>query len=83
MSGKVDTAAEIAQSLKDCTKTKVSTDTVHCALKEAGMKAMTKKKKPCLLPRHVCQQLGFAIKYQHWTVEDWKHVIWSDETKIN
>ena len=35
------------------------------------------------MPRHVRQRLDFATKYQHWTVEDWKHVIWSDETKIN
>src|SRR6185312_8279989 len=52
-------------------------------LKEAGLKAATKKKKPQLLPRHICQHLDFARKYQHWTIEDWKHVVWSDETKIN
>ena len=28
-------------------------------------------------------RLAFALKYQHQTVEDWKRVIWSDETKIN
>jgi transposase len=27
--------------------------------------------------------LGFAIAHQHWTAEDWKRVVWSDETKIN
>ena len=27
--------------------------------------------------------LAFALKYQNWTVEDWKRVIWSDKTKIN
>jgi transposase len=27
--------------------------------------------------------LEFAQKYQHWTVVDWSHVIFSDETKIN
>ena len=61
----------------------LSTQTVHRALKEAGLKAATKKKKPQLLPRHICQHLDFAKKYQYWTVEDWKRVIWSDETKIN
>ena len=35
------------------------------------------------MPQHICQHLDFATKYQHWTTEDWKHVIWSDETKIN
>ncbi|KAJ1300832.1 hypothetical protein OPQ81_002472 [Rhizoctonia solani] len=27
--------------------------------------------------------LAFAKAHQFWTVEDWKHVQWSDETKIN
>ena len=27
--------------------------------------------------------MNFALKYKEWTVEDWKRVIWSDETKIN
>ena len=61
----------------------VHTDTVRRALKEAGLKAATKKKKPQLLPRHIYQRLDFARKYQHWTIEDWKCVVWSDETKIN
>ena len=27
--------------------------------------------------------MDFAIAHKDWTVEDWKRVIWSDETKIN
>ena len=27
--------------------------------------------------------MDFALERQHWTVEDWKRVVWSDETKIN
>ncbi|KAJ3478481.1 hypothetical protein NLI96_g9726 [Meripilus lineatus] len=27
--------------------------------------------------------LQFAERYKEWTMEDWKRVIWSDETKIN
>ena len=27
--------------------------------------------------------LDFALAHQDWTVEDWKTVVWSDETKIN
>ena len=44
---------------------------------------MLKKKKPLLSPKHRKQRLAFALKYKEWTVEDWKRVIWSDETKIN
>ena len=27
--------------------------------------------------------MDFAEAHKDWTVEDWKRVIWSDETKIN
>jgi hypothetical protein len=27
--------------------------------------------------------LDFALAHRDWTVEDWKRVVWSDETKIN
>jgi hypothetical protein len=27
--------------------------------------------------------LNFARYYKNWTVEDWKRILWSDETKIN
>jgi hypothetical protein len=31
---------------------------------------------------HACH-LKFAKYHENWTVEDWKRVLWSDETKIN
>ena len=34
-----------------------------------------------ILQRHRQQRLAFALKHREWTVEDWKRVIWSDETK--
>jgi len=82
-SGKADNAVQLTRELRDVSNINISAQTVRRALKEAGLKAATKKKKPRLLPRHVRQRLDFATKYQHWTVEDWKRVIWSDETKIN
>jgi hypothetical protein len=27
-------------------------------------------------------RLQFALRYQYWTLEDWKNVIWSDETSV-
>jgi transposase len=83
MSGKADTAVQLSQELKMSTDTTVSAETVRRTLKGAGMKAVVKKKKPQLLPRHIRQRLDFAKRHQYWTVDDWKQVIWSDETKIN
>ena len=81
--GKADTATQLVKELKNATKIEVSVDTVCRALKGAGMKASIKKKKPWLQPQHICQHLEFTLQHQHWTIDDWKHVIWSDETKIN
>jgi transposase len=61
----------------------VSSQTVRNVLKRHSFKAVTKKKKPLLTAKHRKQRLAFALKHQEWTVEDWKRVIWSDETKIN
>jgi len=34
------------------------------------------------LERHKKQRHRFALKHRHWTVEEWKRVVWSDETKV-
>ena len=44
---------------------------------------VVKKKKPLLSARYRKRRLVFALKHRNWAVEDWKRVIWSDETKIN
>jgi hypothetical protein len=56
---------------------------VHHNLKAAGLKAVAKKKKPFLSKRHRKARMDFALAHQYWTVEDWKKVVWFDETKIN
>src|SRR5271170_265707 len=82
-SGKADTAVQITRELGETNNMEISAQTVRRALREAGLTARTKIRKPRLLPRHIRQRLEFALRYQHWTVEDWKRVVWSDETKIN
>jgi len=47
------------------------------------MKAVVKRKRALLSKRHKRERLDFALAHQDWTVEDWKTIVWSDETKIN
>jgi len=47
------------------------------------MKPAVKKKRPQLLARHRKARLDWAHAHKNWTLEDWKRVVWSDETKIN
>jgi hypothetical protein len=64
-------------------RVKVSAQTVRNALRETGMRDAIKQKKPLLRARHIKARLEVARKYKDWTVDDWKRVVWSDETKIN
>lgn len=83
MSGRSDNATQLSQRLTNEANISVSTETIRRTLRQAGLKASVKPKKPRLLPRHIKDRLEFAIRYEHWTVDDWKRVVWSDETKIN
>ena len=47
------------------------------------MKAVVKSKYPVLTGKHCKACLDFVYAHKDWTIEDWKKVIWSDETKIN
>jgi hypothetical protein len=60
-----------------------SVRTVCRALKEAGMKAVVKKKRPKLTKRHRRERMDFALAHKEWTVKDWMRIVWSDGTKIN
>jgi transposase len=82
-SGQLDTAVDVAKHLQKTAQVHLSVDTVKRALKKGGLKSAVKKKKPLLRPKHLKDRLAFANKHKHWTTEDWKRVIWSDETKIN
>lgn len=82
-SGKLDNAVQATEYINSINTTQVTPQTVRNALKEDGMKAVAKQKRPLLKKAHRKARLNFALKYQHWTVDDWKLVLWSDETKIN
>ena len=82
-SSKADTAVDVTKTLQLGGSGPVSTETVRKELKKFGMKAVVKCKQPFLSKKHQIARLDFAEKYQYWTVEDWKRVVWSDETKIS
>ena len=81
-SGEGETAPQIAQQLREVTGKDFSHDTITRALKEAGLKAGRKKKKPKLLERHKKAHRDWVYAHKDWSKVDWKHVIQSDETII-
>lgn len=82
-SGECGTAAAVCKEISEHRSKPLSAETVRNVLKKNGFKACHKVKKPTLGSRHSQLRLEFAQTYASWTVEDWKRVIWSDETKIN
>src|SRR5258705_4337579 len=78
-----ENAVKITKTLQNIKNQPLSSKPVHWLLKEAGMKAVVKRKKPILTKCHRRKWLDFTIAHQDWIVEDWKWVGWLDETKIN
>ena len=76
-------AADNAPQLKRLLHLNVTPQTIRNALRRAGLKSAVKQKKPFLSKTHRRRRLEFALEHQHWTLEDWSRVVWSDETKIN
>lgn len=60
----------------------VSPRTVLTVLKKYGYSSSKPTRKPGLTAKMKEDRYQFALKYQSWTLEDWKSVIWSDETSI-
>ncbi|KAJ1310640.1 hypothetical protein OPQ81_009169 [Rhizoctonia solani] len=73
----------VAQELTAINKVKVSGHTVCQQVRKEGIVPFVKPSKPALTSDHIKARLAFAKGHQFWTVEDWKHLQWSDETKIN
>lgn len=83
MNGGANTAVELTKKLNQEREDNVSSETVRSALREQGLRAIKKKKKPRLTLAHRKARLNWALAHKDWTLDDWKRVIWSDETKIN
>ena len=82
-SGKAENAVQVTKPLSNIINQPFSANTVHLHLKKAGIKAVVKSKHPLLSARYHKAHMDFACTHKNWTIEVWKKVIWSDETKIN
>ena len=80
---KLDNAVQAAHFINSILPSPVSPQTVRNLLKENNFCSVVKKKCPLLKKRHWQDHLKFAKYHENWTVEDWKRVLWLDETKIN
>ena len=82
-SGVSKTAESLSKKIEADFGIKVHRTTVSRELHKAGLRAGEKKKKPALSEKNRKERLAYAKAHRHWTVDDWKQVIFSDETKVN
>ncbi len=83
LSGEFDNVASIARQLPQLGLPQVGESTIREALHREGFRAKIKAKKPYLSARHRHARLQYARAHRDWTVQDWKKVIFSDETKVS
>ena len=81
--GKLDNAVQATHFINHAIPSPVCPQTVRNALKENNFCCIVKSKRPLLKAIHCQKHLKFAQIHVNWTVEDWKRILWSDETKIN
>lgn len=61
----------------------VSRKTIERRLKEAGLNSYVAKKKPFISALNIKKRLDFALSHKDWTVDQWKRILWTDETFFN
>jgi transposase len=79
--GREKSCADIAGALSQ-EGFNVSASTVWRVLKKAGFKKTKPMRKPGLTKRMMEDRYKWCCDHEHWTLDDWKNVIWSDETSV-
>ena len=59
----------------------ISSSTIQRRLCESGLHGWIAAKKPLLKDNHNKKRLVWAKKHDQWTLERWKSVLWSEESK--
>jgi transposase len=80
--GQILTATQLVQDALTVHGITISRYTAQKLLHELGLKARRTIKRPLLTREHKRRRLEFATAHRYWTAEDWKRVIFSDETVI-
>jgi transposase len=60
----------------------ISATTIWRCLKNQGFKKTKPTRKPGLTKKMKDERLKWCLDHQDWTLDDWKNVIWTDETAV-
>ena len=70
------------KELQNLVNIDASVQTMRRRLREEGIRKWRAVKRPLLTKKHAKERLAWAKAHQHRTVDDWKCVIWSDESAM-
>jgi transposase len=73
---------KIADTLAPLIKGGISARTIYRILRRRGYKPCKLTRKPGLTQANKLKRLQWCLDHEHWTLDDWKKVIWSDETSV-
>lgn len=76
------TAAKVTAELNDHLEHPVSTKTVRRELHKSGFHGRAAIRKPLLSTTNVAKRLEWCKIHQKWSMEQWKNVIFSDESSF-
>ena len=77
------TSRLLSYQLADETGKQVSSRTVRRRLSETGVNARRPRKTPLLTENHRHLRLEWATTHTQWTLDDWKSVLFTDESKVS
>ncbi len=60
----------------------ISEHTTHWTLKQIGNSSRRPHQEPLLSAKNRKRRLQFSQALQNWTIEDWKNIAWSDESRF-
>ncbi|CAK9824990.1 Transposable element Tc1 transposase [Anthophora retusa] len=76
------TAPEITAEINASRPEPVSLTTVKRRLRKAGLHGRIAMRKPLLRKQNKAKRLAWARSHKDWVLEDWKKVLWTDESKF-
>jgi len=76
------TAEEIAEEMRAHFEMKLTPKTIRQRLGEAGYARCVRAKKPRVDEKNRKRRLKWAKLHLHWTLDQWKTVLWSDESSF-
>ncbi len=76
------TVTQITTRYNQGMQNSISERTARRTLKQMGYSSRRPHRVPLLSAKNRKRRLQFTQAHQNWTIEDWKNVVWSDESRF-